>query len=95
VDRDRDGDGRPDVWEYYDSEKRLVKTGFSLAGDGVMDAWAYRDDKGQLLRIEVSKRRDGKVDRWEYYDKGQLAVLKRTRITTVGSIGGRRTTQAS
>lgn len=76
VDRDRDGDGRTDSWEYYDPAQQLVKTGFSLAGDGVLDAWAYRDAEGQLIRIEVATRRDDKIDRWEYYEKGQLARVE-------------------
>lgn len=73
VDRDLDGDGRIDAWEYYDTQKQLVKVGFSLAGDGVLDAWAYRNTDGQITKVEVSTRRDGVIDRWEYYDKGQLA----------------------
>jgi hypothetical protein len=76
VDRDLDGDGRIDRWEYYDSAKHLVKVGFSLAGDGVLDAWAYRDNDGQITKIEVSTRRDGVIDRWEYYEKGQLARVE-------------------
>ena len=73
IDRDRDGDGRVDVRDYYDDPSGLMKTGFSLTNDGVIDAWAYRDRKGTLRRIEVSRSRDGKVDRWEYYENGQLA----------------------
>lgn len=65
ADRDRDGDGRTDLWEYYDTSHQLVKTGFSRAGDGFVDAWAYKDAAGQLTRIEVSTRRDGTIDRWE------------------------------
>lgn len=79
LERDRDGDGRTDSWEYYDAQKRLVKVGFSLAGDGVLNAWAYRDDKGQIAKVEVSTRHDGKVDRWEYYEKGQLARVEEDR----------------
>ena len=73
VERDRDGDGRIDSWEYYDSKQKLVKVGFSLAGDGVLNAWAYRGSDGEISKVEVSTRRDGVVDRWEYYEKGQLA----------------------
>lgn len=76
VDRDRDGDGRIDTWEYLDPRKQLVKVGFSLPGDGVLDAWAYRNNDGQIIKIEVSTRRDGRIDRWEYYEKGQLARVE-------------------
>lgn len=73
VERDRDGDGKIDSWEYYDSKQKLLKVGFSLAGDGVLNAWAYRGSDGEISKVEVSTRRDGVVDRWEYYEKGQLA----------------------
>ena len=73
VDRDTDGDGRMDRWEYYDAKQQLVKVGFSVANDGVLDAWAYHGADGQLVKVEMSKRRDGVVDRWEYYEKGQLS----------------------
>lgn len=73
LERDRDGDGRTDAWEYYGPDGKITKIGFSLGGDGVLDAWAYRDDQGQIVKIEVSTRHDGVVDRWEYYSKGQLA----------------------
>ncbi|MFH1269032.1 MAG: hypothetical protein ABIK89_25175 [Planctomycetota bacterium] len=76
VDRDLDGDGHIDRWEYYDAAQRLVKGGFSLAGDGVLDAWAYRNDDGQITKIEVSTRRDGTIDRWEYYENDQLARVE-------------------
>ena len=73
VERDRDGDGRTDTWEYYDPKQKLLKVGFALAGDGVLNAWAYRGSDGEISKVEVSTRRDGVVDRWEYYEKGQLA----------------------
>ena len=73
VERDRDGDGRTDTWEYYDPKQKLLKVGFALAGDGVLNAWAYRGSDGEIFKVEVSTRRDGVVDRWEYYEKGQLA----------------------
>jgi hypothetical protein len=73
VERDQDRDGRIDTWEYYDTNKKLLKVGFALAGDGVLNAWAYRGSDGEIAKVEVSTRRDGVVDRWEYYEKGQLA----------------------
>lgn len=76
LDRDRNGDGRTDTWEYFDAKKQVVKVGFSLANDGVLDAWAYRDKAGQIVKVEVSTRRDDKIDRWEYYEKGQLARVE-------------------
>lgn len=76
VDRDSDGDGRIDVWDYYDEDEQLVKAGFSLLGDGVLDAWAFKDANGEIEKVEVSTRRDGTVDRWEHYENGQLARVE-------------------
>ena len=76
VDRDMNGDGQIDRWEYYDASQKLVKVGFSLAGDGVLDAWAYHDEAGQITKVEVSTRRDDKIDRWEYYADDQLARVE-------------------
>jgi hypothetical protein len=73
IDRDVNGDGRVDAWEYYDRKQQLVKTGFSLRNDGVLDAWLFRNAQGQTTKIEVATRRDGTVSRWEYYENGQLA----------------------
>jgi len=73
IERDRDGDGKPDSWEYYDANKKLIKVGFAPASDGVLNAWAYRGSDGEIARVDVSTRRDKVVDRWEYYEKGQLA----------------------
>ena len=81
AERDLDGDGVTDRWEYYADRRepgpaRIEKVGFSLAGDAVEDAWAYYDGDGQLTRIEVSTARDGVVDRWEHYRDGALVLVE-------------------
>ena len=73
---DSDGDGRPDVRDYYDEKLQLVKQGFSVGGTGAIDAWQYRDSSGGVVRIEISRRQDGVVDRWEHYEQGQLARVE-------------------
>ena len=78
VERDDDGDGAPDRWEYYRdvddfARGRIEKVGFSLVGDRVVDAWAFYGADGAIARVEVSTARDGVVDRWEYYAGGVLA----------------------
>ena len=77
VERDLDGDGVPDRWDYYRDARdaargRLARVGFSLGGDAVVDAWAFYRADGRLARVEVSTARDGVVDRWEHYAGGHL-----------------------
>ena len=76
VERDQDGDGDTDLWEYYDDAQQLEKIGFSLSGDGVLDAWAYYGQDGQLTKIEVSTARDGTVNRWEFYENGSMVRVE-------------------
>ena len=77
VERDLDGDGVADRWEYYADLRaaeagRVEKVGFSTAGDAVVDAWGFHGGDGRLVRLEVSTRRDGVVDRWEHYEDGVM-----------------------
>ena len=76
LERDSNGDGNIDRWEYYDDTAKLQKVGFSLAGDDVVDAWAYYEADQQLTVIEVSTRRDGTVDRWEHYEGGVMVRVE-------------------
>lgn len=65
---DRNEDGRPDRWEYYDLKGQLIKAGFSRADDGRPDAWAYSGPDGAVERIEISSSYDeNRIDRWERY----------------------------
>ena len=73
VEIDRDFDGKPDRWEYYDADQKVTKVGFSRAGDGTEDAWSYSDADGAIARVEISTRRDGKVQRVEHYRDGKVA----------------------
>ena len=76
VERDQDGDGATDLWEYYDGAQQLEKVGFSLSDDGAIDAWAYYGQDGQLTKIEVSTARDGIVNRWEFYENGTMVRVE-------------------
>jgi hypothetical protein len=69
IEIDKDEDGRIERWEYYNSEQKLEKVGFSRAGDGKEDAWSYAGTDGSILRIELSALRDGRVSRTEHYEK--------------------------
>lgn len=65
---DRNEDGRPDRWEYYDDKGKLTKAGFSRSDEGRPDAWAYSGPGGSVERIEISSSHDeNRIDRWERY----------------------------
>ena len=72
IEIDTDFDGKPDRWEYYDANQKIVKVGSSRANDGKEDAWSYTDAGGNITRIDVSTRHDGKVQRVEHYQDGHL-----------------------
>jgi len=72
IEIDKDEDGKIDRWEYYGSNQKIEKVGFSRANDGKQDAWAYQDADGAVAKVEVSTHHDGKVNRVEYYTKSVL-----------------------
>jgi hypothetical protein len=72
IEIDANEDGKIDRWEYYGSDQRLARVGFSRADDGIADAWAFQGPDGALARVEVATKRDGKVNRTEFYDRGAL-----------------------
>jgi hypothetical protein len=66
---DRNEDGKPDRWEYYDDRGQLAKVGFSRSDDGQPDAWAFAGPDGKVVRVEISStKEEKKIDRWERYD---------------------------
>jgi hypothetical protein len=70
---DRDEDGKLDRWEYYDSDAKLIKVGFSRKNEGKPDAWAFEGPDKKVERIEISSTYDDrKIDRWEHYDAAGL-----------------------
>lgn len=69
---DTDGNGNVDRWEYYDTEARLLKVGFSRAGSGREDAWAYPAADGSLARLDIAGGEHGGVTRIEHYGQGRL-----------------------
>lgn len=72
IEVDQDENGQVDRWDFYGSDKKLERVGFSRENDGVMDAVAYYESEGVLSRMEVSTRRDGTFDRIERYVGGRL-----------------------
>lgn len=76
IEIDRNGDGKPDRWEYYGEQNKLEKIGFSRLGDGKQDAWAYLASEGVLSHIDISTHQDGKINRVEYYTANSLARVE-------------------
>ena len=84
VEIDRNGDGRPDRWEYYAQPAAasapvagasvLERAEESNAPDGRVTRreW-YRD--GVIARIEEDTDLDGRIDKWETYSQGALVQL--------------------
>ncbi len=69
---DKDGDGRPERWEYYDKAQKVERVGLSRQNDGVEDAWSFPGPDGEVARIDIATRRDGKVTRTEHYQNNVL-----------------------
>lgn len=82
--RDLNGDGRVDVWEYYDDEGNLEKQVVDLDFDGKPDVVMYFE-KGQLVRKESAFGFDGKPTEIAYYEKGKL-VRKEKDLNGDGKI---------
>jgi hypothetical protein len=72
IEIDKDEDGRVERWEYYGTERRLEKIGFSRANDGKEDAWSFTGPDGSIIRVDISTERDGRVTRTEHYRDGVL-----------------------
>jgi len=72
IELDLDENGKMDRWDFYRSDRKVEKVGFSRLNDGVMDAQAFYEPEGVLARIDVSTRRDGTFDRTEFYEAGVL-----------------------
>ena len=56
VEKDSTGQGRPDLWLFYDTSRDgeiVVKEERDLNGDGVADLWSFYDN-GRLVRRDVN-----------------------------------------
>lgn len=87
IELDRDGDGQPDRWEYYEPGTPDQPTGNRF------DRWALivraeearrpgasptRREfyaRGIIERVEEDTDLDGRVDKWERYERGELREL--------------------
>lgn len=72
---DLDGDGSPDVWNYYREGaggKVLQKKAIDLNGDGRPDAVQVFDESGVLVREELDLDFDSRIDKVRFYENGKL-----------------------
>jgi hypothetical protein len=57
VERDTDGDGKIDLWIYYDSARDgsiVMKEEADLNSDGAVDLWTFYEN-GKVVRRDVSR----------------------------------------
>jgi hypothetical protein len=79
VEIDRNRDGRPDRWEYYEPDQTtrrsmLVRAEEANGPDGRVTRHEYYD-KGAIQRVEEDTDGDGRIDKWEAYEEGSLARM--------------------
>lgn len=83
VEIDRNRDGRPDRWEYYDTSvggqragarSVLARAEEANGADEKVTRWEYYEN-GVIRRIEEDTDADGKADKWELYDHGALVRM--------------------
>ncbi len=73
---DRNGDGNPDLWVYYDGQKRMREV-LDEDYDGRADRVLHYQDGTALVRSEEDLDGDGQMETVSLYDAGQI-VRKRT-----------------
>lgn len=77
---DLNGDGKPDVWNFYreTSEKdgkktrTLVRKAVDINGDGRLDVTTWFDDNGEVVKEEMDLDYDGRADKIRYLKKGKV-----------------------
>ncbi|MGA1790585.1 MAG: hypothetical protein ACMUIM_03805, partial [bacterium] len=66
---DKNGDGKTDLWGYYDPEGKLERVEMDSDFDGVIDTWQEYEDETVHLVVRDTNA-DGLKDTWDYYEKG-------------------------
>ena len=74
---DLNGDGKPDVFNYYRGEARLlVRKEVDLNWDSRVDVRSWFDASGQLEKEEMDGDFDGRVDWVDHYQGGKRVLSK-------------------
>jgi hypothetical protein len=69
VELDENGDGKIDLWNFFDPDKRLEKQEQDEDYDGRIDIWVVLDPaSGKELRVLRDGNSDGKADSWRTND---------------------------
>jgi antitoxin component YwqK of YwqJK toxin-antitoxin module len=80
--RDVNGDGKPDILQYYNGTGRLTRQEEDSRLSGRLDTWTFYEEGG-AIRKESDTDGDGKVDLWAVYDgKEDQGHLIRTEADT-------------
>jgi hypothetical protein len=83
VEIDRNGDGRPDRWEYYEPagagprggpRSLLVRAEEANGADAAVTRREFYAS-GLIQRVEEDTDADGRVDKWEQYEHGALVRM--------------------
>ncbi len=68
---DLDEDGEPEMTNYFDESRVLVRRDTDLNKDGQVDVFSFFDETGYLGREEMDGDFDGQVDWIDHYRSGQ------------------------
>jgi hypothetical protein len=75
VEEDKNKDGKPDSWIYYDDNSRPVKIESDRNFDGKIDLWIEYGAKGARV-TKIDMNFDGRPDMYSYYRYGQRVKLE-------------------
>ena len=71
---DKNEDGVPDHWGYYEDEK-LRKTLDDTNCDGLVDVWGHLNENQEVIRLEFDKDFNGTIDDVIYAPDGWLETM--------------------
>ncbi len=75
LERDKNGDGKPDIWIFYENGKP-ARSEVDRNGDGKPDYFRYMDKEGLTEKEAGDQNYDGTLDVWVTYDKGVKAKME-------------------
>src|SRR3989338_8228935 len=73
---DKNNDGKPDMWIYYDENKRPVKIENDRNFDGRPDMYSYYQ-YSQRIKLEIDSDYDGKLDQVNEYREGRVVKMQK------------------